>query len=72
MAKFCSDECKETGSICDFCNHYKDEYRDIKKIIDIEGNLRFAGVGICDIDNSETDAISGYNCDNFECFMIKE
>ena len=26
MAKFCSEECEEAGSICDFCKHYKDEY----------------------------------------------
>lgn len=72
MAKFCSDDCKETGSICDFCKHYKDDYRDIKKLKNKDGSLRFAGDGICDVDNHETDACDGYNCGNFECFRIKD
>lgn len=67
MAKFCSDECE---SLCDFCQHYKDEYRDIKKITRADGSLSFAGEGICDVDNHETDALDGYNCDNFECFRL--
>jgi len=62
MAKFCSQECKDIGSICDFCLHYRDEYENI------EG--KFAGEGLCDIDNSEVDACDGMACNNFECFRI--
>jgi|GEM_PF-3538940 hypothetical protein len=69
MAKFCSVECKETGSICDCCKHYQDEDRDIKKLKREDGTLAFAGGGICDIDGSETDACAGYNCDDFECTL---
>lgn len=64
MAKFCGKDCEEVGSICDFCIHYQDEYRDI------QNNGLFAGEGICDIDGSETDAASGYNCENYECFRV--
>lgn len=63
MAKFCGDDCI---AICDFCKHYKDEYRDIN------GLDQFVGEGICGIDNHETDACGGYKCDGFECFRIKE
>lgn len=72
MAKFCSDECEEMGSICDWCIHYKDEYRDIKEIRREDGSLEFAGEGICAVDSHETDACDGYNCDNFECSMISK
>jgi hypothetical protein len=57
MAKFCSKDCK---AICDFCIHYRDKYEEI--------DILFSGNGICDIDNTETYADSGLNCDNFECF----
>lgn len=65
MAVFCSDDCKDMGSICDFCKHYRDEYRDILKLNE------FAGNGVCAFDNSEVDACDGYNCDNFMCFRIE-
>lgn len=71
MAKFCSKRCKDIGSICDCCKHYKDEYRDIKRLRREDGTLRFAEVGICDIDNSETLAEGGYKCDNYECRNVK-
>lgn len=64
MAKFCSEQCKQTGSICDFCKHYRDDYEGL--------DTGFAGSGKCDIDNSETNASDGYNCDNFECFNLQE
>jgi hypothetical protein len=67
MAKFCSDECT---SICDFCIHYQDEYRDIKQLKREDGSSRFAGEGKCGIDNSDVDTSDGMNCDNFECFKI--
>lgn len=66
MAKFCSVECERDGSICDFCNHYQDEYRDILK------NGSFAGVGICAVTKEEVFPYDGDNCDNFECFQLKE
>jgi hypothetical protein len=72
MARFCSDECREMGSICDFCKHYKDEYRDIKKLKHSDGRFKFAGEGICDIDNHGTDADAGYNCNNFVCFLLQD
>jgi hypothetical protein len=72
IAKFCCEECRDIGSICDFCKHYQDEYRDIKKLKYPEGHFKFAGEGICDIDNHETDACAGYECDNFECFNVKD
>ena len=66
MAKFCSDECKQQGSICDFCIHYADQYRDI------EGKeCEFAGYGICKISNEEVEANEGYHCNDFECCEIK-
>lgn len=65
MNKFCSKECEDMGSICDFCKNYKDEFRDIKKLDE------FAGNGICLVDDSEVDALGGYNCDNFQCFKVK-
>ena len=71
MVKFCDKECEERGSICDFCIYYLDEYRDILKLKDEHGRLEFAGDGICKIDKHEVDACSGYNCDNFHCFVIK-
>ena len=72
MAKFCDDECKYQGAICDFCKKYQDEYRDIKKLKDDKGKLKFAGDGICSIDRHEVSATDGYNCDWFECFLIKD
>lgn len=72
MAKFCSKECEETEAICDHCRHYKDEYKDIKKLRRENGTLKFAGVGICDIDALETHAEEGYKCNNFECRNIKD
>lgn len=70
MARFCSKECEQEGGLCDFCTHYKDEYRDIKKLKDKNGNLKFAGEGICDITKENVMADDGYKCNNFECFMI--
>jgi hypothetical protein len=72
MAKFCNDECKNIGSICDFCIHYKDKYRDILKLQRGDGSYEFAGEGICGISNSPTDALDGCGCDNFECFLISQ
>jgi hypothetical protein len=66
MAKFCEDDC---SAICDFCKNYQDEYRDINKTIREDGELEFAGNGICSVDNAEVDACDGDNCDNFICFM---
>lgn len=43
MAKFCSEGCFD---ICDFCKHYVDDYKDIVG--------RFAGSGVCNINNSQT------------------
>lgn len=31
----------------------------------------FAGDGICAVDGTETDAISGYDCENFICFRTQ-
>lgn len=62
MAKFCSEECERDGSICDFCIHYQDEYRDILQ------NDSFAGEGICSVTKEEVSACDGFNCDDFECF----
>ena len=67
MSKFCSKECKDIGSICDFCTNYRDEYRDIRKMKD-----KFAGDGICSIDKSKVFASDGYGCDNFVCFKINK
>lgn len=64
MAKFCSAECEGDGSICDFCSHYQDEYRDILQ------NGSFVGEGMCAITKEEVLASDGFNCDDFECFRI--
>ena len=68
MAEFCDDDCV---AICDFCDNYLDEYRDIRKLKRENGILRFAGDGECKIDKHKVDACDGYNCDNFHCFRIK-
>jgi hypothetical protein len=57
MAKFCSETCH---AICDFCIHYRDSGK--------EKGEKSSGEGRCDIDNSDTYAECGENCDNFECF----
>ena len=70
MAKFCNKECEDRGSICDFCLYYKDEYRDILKLKNKNGNILFAGNGMCEITKEDTLAIDGFNCNNFKCFNI--
>ena len=66
MAKYCSEGCIE---VCDFCKHYKDEYRDIQKLKKEDGTLMFAGEGICKVTGKEIDA--SYFCDDFECFRLE-
>ena len=63
MSKYCSKECNfcTVSSVCDFCSHYIDKYANI--------DGKFAGEGICDIDNSEVLACDV--CGNFECYGIK-
>lgn len=68
MAKFCSDEC---DAMCDFCKNYQDEYRDIDKSLGENGQLRFAGNGICSVDKHEVDCTDGENCDDFICKQCK-
>jgi hypothetical protein len=60
MAIFCIDYCE---AICASCEKYRDKY---------EGINRFAGEGICEVDGSEVDALDGFECDNFYCFLVNE
>lgn len=62
MAKFCSEECKKEGSICDFCKHFKDNSLNTADPKDDKG--------LCLITNKEVSSKGGANCDNFECFNI--
>lgn len=64
MAKFCDEECKDTGGICDFCENYVDKYV-------IMGNGKFAGEGFCKAKNEEVFAHDGCN-DDFHCVLVTE
>lgn len=61
MGRFCSEECREVGSVCDFCKNYKDN-----------GVGVFSGSGICSVDNTDVFAMDGYSCKDYVCSEIKE
>lgn len=63
IAIYCNNECREVGSICDFCKYYKDEYEGTDK--------GFAGEGICKVKNIEVLAHDGCD-DDFHCFKADE
>lgn len=57
--KKCNEHCIPS---CDFCKSYRDE--------GLEGNKEFAGIGMCEVDDTEVCA-SDF-CDNFHCFSADE
>ena len=61
MPKFCSDDCQDTGSICDFCTWY-----------DFNGNEdgAYIGDGWCRKFEEQADPSDGHNCDEFICFRV--
>ncbi|MFY0516280.1 hypothetical protein ACOMCU_00420 [Lysinibacillus sp. UGB7] len=58
MAKYCGKECEEMGGVCDFCNHYTDDYKGTDK--------GFAGEGLCTKKNIKVVAHDGCD-DDFHC-----
>jgi len=58
MATFCSEGCRDIGSTCNFCLHFK-------------STSIGSSDGICGITNQEVDRSDGYNCDFFICFVTK-
>jgi len=50
MATFCSEGCRDIGSTCNFCLHFKP-------------TSIGSSDGICGITNQEVDRSDGYNCD---------
>lgn len=63
MAEYCSQDCKETGAICDFCIHYNFNG-------DEEGS--YTGDGYCKLLDIYTDPHDGFDCEHFHCFRIKQ
>lgn len=63
MPKFCSKECEEQGTICDFCEFY-----------DFNGdeNGAYTGDGWCNKFNIQKEPFEGYNCEEFVCFRINK
>lgn len=64
MGKYCNDECKKTGGVCDFCKNYIDK----QMLFNLE---TFQGEGICKVKNIYVMAYDGCD-DNFICFNIKD
>lgn len=61
MAIYCSEACEMTGSICDFCTHYRDDFT----------NNEFQGEGYCEAKRMRVDACDACD-DDFCCFKVKE
>lgn len=62
MAKFCCDDCREAGSICDFCIN----------LVESEEALKEGWDGICRIDGKFILRCDGDNCKDFHCFRAEE
>ena len=64
MAKFCNNECKKMGPICDFCEHY--DFNGIGK-----NNACYNDNGMCRELKIRKDPEDGRGCQLFECFNCK-
>ena len=60
MKIFCSMECADMGSICDFCKHLHD-YKGKNDYYD----------GYCKLKAINVNFDNGFNCDDFICYTIK-
>ena len=65
MAKYCNDECKLVGGVCDFCIYYEDD----EVIYGLDSF--FQGYGKCKIKNISVQASDGCD-DDFYCMNCND